>query len=101
MADTGENRKSVEREVLPGVLVFASPIDVARGAARRFVDYAWQSIAKHGQFLVALSGGGTPRMLFQLLATPEFRGQVDWAKVHLFWSDERAVPRCGYREGVA
>ena len=92
MADTGENRKGVEREVLPGVLVFASPIDVARGAARRFVDYAWQSIAKYGQFLVALSGGGTPRMLFQLLATPEFRGQVDWAKVHLFWSDERAVP---------
>jgi len=92
MADTGENRKGVEREVLPGVLVFASPAEVARGAARRFVDYAWQSIAKYGQFMVALSGGNTPRMLFEVLASPEFRGQVDWAKVHVFWSDERAVP---------
>jgi 6-phosphogluconolactonase len=31
-------------------------------------------------------------MLFELLASDEFRGQVDWAKVHVFWSDERAVP---------
>ena len=31
-------------------------------------------------------------MLFEVLASPEFRGQVDWAKVHVFWSDERAVP---------
>ena len=31
-------------------------------------------------------------MMFEFLATGEFRGQVDWAKVHIFWSDERAVP---------
>jgi 6-phosphogluconolactonase len=92
MADTGENRKGMEREILPGVLVYANPEEVARAAARLFVDYAWQFIAKHGQFMVALSGGNTPRMLFQVLASPEFRGQVDWAKVHVFWSDERAVP---------
>ena len=61
-------------------------------AARLFVDYAWQSIAKDGKFMVALSGGNTPRQLFELLASDEFRGQVDWAKVHVFWSDERAVP---------
>jgi 6-phosphogluconolactonase len=57
-----------------------------------FVDYAWQCIAKDGQFMVALSGGNTPRQMFALLASDEFRGQVDWAKVHIFWSDERAVP---------
>jgi 6-phosphogluconolactonase len=72
--------------------VYADPAEVARGAARLFVDYAWQSIAKDGQFMVALSGGNTPRAMFQHLASDEFRGQVDWAKVHVFWSDERAVP---------
>jgi 6-phosphogluconolactonase len=92
MADTGENRKGVESEILPGVLVYANPAEVARAAARLFVDYAWQTIAKYGQFMVALSGGNTPRMLFEVLASAEFRGQVDWAKVHVFWSDERAVP---------
>ena len=30
--------------------------------------------------------------MFELLASDEFRGQVDWARVHLFWGDERAVP---------
>jgi 6-phosphogluconolactonase/glucosamine-6-phosphate isomerase/deaminase len=92
MADTGENPKGAYREVLPGVRVYASPEEVARAAARSFVDFAWQSIAKHGEFMVALSGGNTPRMLFEFLASDEFRGQVDWAKVHVFWSDERAVP---------
>jgi len=92
MADTGGIRKGVPQEILPGVHVYADPAEVARGAARLFVDYAWQSIAKHGQFMVALSGGNTPQAMFKLLASDEFRGQVDWAKVHVFWSDERAVP---------
>ncbi len=92
MADTGEIHKGVPPEILPGVHVYPNPADVARGGARLFVDYAWQAIAKDGRFLVALSGGNTPRQMFELLASDEFRGQVDWAKVHVFWSDERAVP---------
>jgi len=92
MADTGGNPKGVPREILPGVLAYPNPTEVARAAARLFVDYAWQSISRHGQFCVALSGGNTPRMMYQLLASAEFRGQVDWAKVHVFWSDERTVP---------
>src|ERR1700726_1812046 len=92
MADTGGNLSSVPREVLPGVLVYPNPTEVARAAARVFVDYAWQSIARYGQFFVALSGGNTPRMMYRMLASAEFRGQVDWAKVHVFWSDDRPVP---------
>ncbi len=92
MADTGETHKDVPPEILPGVHVYPNALEVARGAARLFVDYAWQSIAKDGRFLVALSGGSTPRQMFQLLASDDFRGQVDWGKVQVFWSDERAVP---------
>lgn len=92
MADAGGNLNTAPREILPGVRVYPNPAEVARGGARMFVDYAWQSISKRGEFMVALSGGNTPRMLFEYLASEEFRGQVDWAKVHLFWSDERAVP---------
>ena len=92
MDDTGGIRKGVPQEILPGVHVYADPNEVARGAVRLFIDYAWQAIAKDGRFMVALSGGNTPQLLFQLLATEEFRGQVDWGKVHIFWSDERAVP---------
>src|ERR1700730_8320224 len=92
MADTGGNLNGVSREILPGVFVYPTAAEVARAAARLFVDYAWQAISRYGQFFVALSGGHTPRQMFVLLASDEFRGQVDWAKVHVFWSDERAVP---------
>jgi len=78
--------------VLPGVLVCSDPAEVAHTAARLFVDWAWQAIARNGHFNVALSGGSTPRELYRRLASPEFRGQIDWARVHVFWGDERAVP---------
>ena len=92
MADTGGIRKGELPEKPPEIQIFPNPAEVARAAARYFVDFAWQCIAKDGQFMVALSGGNTPRQMFEILASDEFRGQVDWAKVHVFWGDERAVP---------
>jgi 6-phosphogluconolactonase len=92
MGETGENPNSLPKEVLRGVFVCADPLDVARTAARRFVDWAWQAIARDGRFHVALSGGSTPREMYRFLATSEYRAQVDWPRVHLFWGDERAVP---------
>jgi len=92
MKGTGANPDMLPREILPGVYVCPDLAESARTAARWFVDWAWQSIAKDGSFNVALSGGSTPRELYRVLATPEFRAQVDWPRVHLFWGDERAVP---------
>jgi len=60
--------------------------------AEQFVNVAEESIKHHECFNVALSGGSTPKAIFQLLATPEYRKRVDWSKVNLFWSDERCVP---------
>ena len=94
----GEEQKTVvpavpaTREIMPGVQVCADAESVARAAARYFVECAWQSIGKDGRFNVALSGGRTPEALFRLLASPEFRAQVDWGRVEVFWGDERAVP---------
>ena len=91
MEDAGANPNVLPLEVLPGVLVLPTAAEVARAAARRFVDWAWQAIAQRGRFHVALSGGSTPRELYRLLATNEFRAQVDWPRIHVFWGDERAV----------
>ena len=41
---------------------------------------------------VSLSGGSTPKALFELLATPEYSERINWRWVHLFWGDERCVP---------
>ncbi|MBX7214636.1 MAG: 6-phosphogluconolactonase [Thermoflexales bacterium] len=61
-------------------------------AAARIVKCARDAIAGRGTFHWALSGGGTPRALFMLLAMPEWAGRVDWKRTHVWWSDERYVP---------
>lgn len=61
-------------------------------AARRIVGQAAQAIAERNQFTLVLSGGSSPESLYELLAKPEWREQIDWSKVHLFWEDDRYVP---------
>lgn len=57
-----------------------------------FFEIANEAIAKHKAFYVALSGGSTPKALFQRLALEENRNKTAWDKFHVFWSDERCVP---------
>ena len=60
-------------------------------AAEHFIKCAKNAIEAHGTFFVALSGGSTPKQIFQKLAL-DYKNAIDWKKVYLFWSDERAVP---------
>ena len=74
--------------------VFESPEEVARAAAQHFVDQCRESVARSNGFAVALSGGSTPKLLYQLLADPRepFRDQIAWKKTFFFFTDERNVP---------
>jgi 6-phosphogluconolactonase len=44
-----------------------------------------------GRFSLVLSGGTTPKPLYELLAAPPFSTSLDWSKVEFFWGDERVV----------
>lgn len=57
-----------------------------------FIAASKQAIRDHGAFYVALSGGSTPKAIFELLSSPAYNQMAEWSKFHLFWSDERAVP---------
>lgn len=74
--------------------VFESPAEVARAAAEHFVEQCRQSVQRSNGFCVALSGGSTPKLLYELLANPHepFREQIDWDKTFFFFGDERNVP---------
>ena len=74
------------------ILVCNDDEAVAQEAARRFVAHAAAAIQQRGRFAVALSGGSTPKRLFELLADELYRDRVDWSFVHFFWGDERFVP---------
>jgi 6-phosphogluconolactonase len=62
-------------------------------AASIFVNASRNSIATKKGFVVAISGGSTPRRLYALLGSEAYRDQVDWQHVHFFWADERCVPK--------
>ena len=84
----------------PDVRVCADLGDVSRRAAEAAVDTVNDAVRKSGKCSIVLSGGSTPRTLYELLAS-EWRTRIPWAKVHLFWGDERHVPpddpRSNYR----
>lgn len=65
---------------------------LSQAAAEIFVIQSRQASLICGRFAVALSGGSTPRRLYELLAAPPYRDRVHWNEVHIFWSDERCVP---------
>lgn len=73
-------------------LVWENAEALSVAAAHYFVERCAKHIAEKGSFSVSLSGGSTPKRLYQLLATPAFSRNIDWKKVFLFWGDERFVP---------
>ena len=60
--------------------------------AEQFVRLTTDAIESRGRCAVALSGGSTPKGVYQLLAAPAFRTRVRWSDIHFFWGDERHVP---------
>ncbi|MBC8084771.1 MAG: 6-phosphogluconolactonase [Hymenobacter sp.] len=72
--------------------VLPTPTDALRELAGYFVAAANRAVAAHGRFSVALSGGSSPRRLYELLASSEFRSRVDWQRAYFFFGDERNVP---------
>jgi len=64
---------------------------LALAAAEKFAELAQAAIAAQGYFAVAVSGGVTPKILFALLADEHWAESIDWARVLVFWVDERCV----------
>ena len=73
-------------------------------AADIFSDIAGACIKKKSRFTVALSGGSTPKRLYELLSKIEFSDKIYWPKVEFYWGDERCVPpsdeRSNYKSAV-
>src|ERR1043166_6842529 len=74
------------------VSIFETPEQLALGAAERFVAVAEKACSEAERFSVALAGGRTPKRVYELLASDDFKSRITWPKVHLFFGDERAVP---------
>jgi 6-phosphogluconolactonase len=74
------------------ILVFPNHEELSDAAARLFTQVACCRATEAALFCAAVSGGSTPRRLYELLGGTPYAGQVPWGNVHLFQVDERCVP---------
>jgi len=71
----------------PDIKIFSDPKEVAQ----QFAIYLADFVKTREIISLALSGGSTPKLLFDHLAS-HYSRSINWAKVHFFWGDERCVP---------
>jgi 6-phosphogluconolactonase len=72
--------------------VVPDALGIAHEAAERIVAAAERAAGEGRPFSLALSGGGTPKALYELLATDAYESRIDWRNVEVFFGDERTVP---------
>ncbi|MGI4022548.1 MAG: 6-phosphogluconolactonase [Janthinobacterium lividum] len=72
--------------------IFKTEQEVISNIANYFVEIADQAITANGIFNISLSGGSSPKKLYEMLASPDYKEKVDWKKVYFFFGDERNVP---------
>ena len=73
------------------IRTLTTPQELFAAAAEEVVTATTEAIADQGRFTIALSGGSTPKSLFNLLAT-NARTALPWDRMFFFWGDERHVP---------
>jgi 6-phosphogluconolactonase len=75
--------------------------DLCEKVTQEILVLSNKKIATHGKFTLVLSGGTTPKGVYQCMASPSYRKKFQWEKIHFFWSDERWVdpsdPKSNFR----
>ncbi len=60
--------------------------------AKYIADLIAEVLTTKDRFTLVLSGGSTPKQLYQILAAEPYKSSIPWQKIHFFWGDERFVP---------
>lgn len=76
---------------MSNIRVYKNPEEVTEKYAEFFKDEALRHITQSGRFTVVLSGGSSPKKVFEVLAS-KYQHTLDWTKVYFFFGDERYVP---------
>ncbi|RLM62302.1 putative 6-phosphogluconolactonase 3, chloroplastic [Panicum miliaceum] len=74
------------------LIIFDAEEDLAASLAKRTAELSARFAAERGTFTVVLSGGSLVKAL-RKLTEPPYLEAVDWSKWHVFWVDERVVPK--------
>jgi 6-phosphogluconolactonase len=80
------------------IITVADPAALAKAAADRVLA---RISANGGRVAICLTGGSSPKKLYQLLATETYRSNIPWDRVHWFIGDERFVPTSDSRNNMS
>jgi 6-phosphogluconolactonase len=72
--------------------IYKTADETIKALARYFVQIVNATIKEKSRCNVALAGGNSPKKLYELLASPDYRQLIDWHKIYFFFGDERHVP---------
>ncbi len=68
-------------------------VEQINGALAQFIlSTAQESVARNGRFTIALTGGSSPKKLYELLTGAPYKDELPWQQTYVFWGDERFVP---------
>ena len=73
------------------IRTLTTPQELFAAAAEEVIQAANEAVGARGKFTISLSGGSTPKALYNLLAT-NARTALPWDQMYFFWGDERHVP---------
>jgi len=74
------------------IRTFDSPASLKSFAAEHIIEHIVQAQARPVPFSLVLSGGSTPKEVYQIMSLLTHERSVPWSNTHLFWGDERCVP---------
>lgn len=72
--------------------IYQTPNEVSHALAEWITTVIETTLQKQDRFTFVVTGGNSPKQLYDLLAASPWRERIDWSKLHIFWGDERAVP---------
>ncbi len=78
--------------ITPDIRIAGDTRQWAQDVATFILSLSERAIQSNGRFILALSGGSTPKLLYQTLAAPEWKARFDWSRIVFLFGDERCVP---------
>ncbi|PWT95895.1 MAG: 6-phosphogluconolactonase [Bacteroidetes bacterium] len=68
------------------------PSELSKVLAQWTADYISSTLKIQDRFTWVITGGNSPKQLYDLLSQSPLKEKIDWTRMHIFWGDERAVP---------
>ena len=74
------------------VFIFQNPDELSLALAEWITNDIEERLKQSDRFTWVVTGGNSPKQLYEILSSEKYKNRIDWKKLHIFWGDERAVP---------